>query len=197
MVRERINLEKLRKLLPDEEEFVCLSDDHLTNRSGPVPAELNSYNEKGGLMRNLIIRRGAPVMMISNHTKSQYKEDGLCNGLTGFIDYIQVDEKDPTKVNIIWMVPKNKNVGKKCYFRETRHLRPQGVDIHPDAIPILPLRRPVDVLQGGQHFIRKQFALTQRSLFVLNLSPGRQIMCGNVYYQVNRADVLLQNIVLT
>ena len=45
MVRERINLEKLRKLLPDEEEFVCLSDDHLTNRSGPVPAELNSYNE--------------------------------------------------------------------------------------------------------------------------------------------------------
>ena len=76
MVRERINLEKLRKLLPDEEEFVCLSDDHLTNRSGPVPAELNSYNEKGGLMRNLIIRRGAPVMMISNHTKSQYKEDG-------------------------------------------------------------------------------------------------------------------------
>ena len=137
MVRERINLEKLRKLLPDEEEFVCLSDDHLTNRSGPVPAELNSYNEKGGLMRNLIIRRGAPVMMISNHTKSQYKEDGLCNRLTGYIDYIQVDEKDPIKVNIIWMVPKNKNVGKVVNFGPDKDLIFGSLMSHPHCTLLL------------------------------------------------------------
>ena len=101
-------------------------------------------------------------MMTLNHTVAEYKEDGLTNGLCGYIDYIQVNPQDPEQVDIIWMVPKNKNVGKKCYMRNMRHLRPEHSEayLHPDAIPILPLRRAFEVTCGGAHFLRKQFPLT-------------------------------------
>ena len=160
--REEINLTKLRTLLPNEKEYVCLSSDKMTNRAGSVPEGSVSFSASHGMMTNLIIRKGAPIMMTLNHTVAEYKEDGLCNGLCGYIDFIQVNPQDPEQVDIIWMVPKSKNVGKKCYRRAMRHLRPEHSEayLHPDAIPILPLCRAFEVTCGGAHFLRKQFPLT-------------------------------------
>ena len=54
--REAINLSKLRALLPAAEEYVCLSNDRVTNRKThtPVP-EAFSYTSVHGMMRNLIL----------------------------------------------------------------------------------------------------------------------------------------------
>ena len=160
--REEINLTKLRALVLHEKEYVCLSSDKMTNRAGSVPPESVSYNKTHGMMTNLIIREKAPIMMITNHTVARFKEDGLCNGLCGYIDFIQVNPQDPEIVDVIWMVPKSKKVGKKCYIREMRHRRPEHSEAYldSDALPILPIRRAVEVTCGGAQFLRKQFPLT-------------------------------------
>ena len=89
--REAINLAKLRALLPMAEEYTCLSSDKVTNRRThtPVP-EAVSYSRVHGMMKNLIIREGAPVMITTNHRVSRFKEDGLTNGAFGYIDFIQL-----------------------------------------------------------------------------------------------------------
>ena len=114
------------------------------------------------MVKNLIIREGAPVMLITNDKKTRYKEDGIVNGATGYIDYIQTAEGNSEIVDIIWVVFKNKDVGNKCYRRETRHSRPRDSDhwLDPAALPIFPVRKPVEVEQGNARYIRTQFPLT-------------------------------------
>ena len=161
--REEINLEKLRKLLPDEKEFVCLSQDKITNKKEhiPLPGTV-SYSKNHGMMSNLIIRRGAPVMVTLNDKTPRYKEDGIVNGATGYIDFIQTSKEDEDQVDIIWVVFQNEDIGAKCYKREKFKLRPrEDVNLHERAIPILPVRKAFDVKQTGPLlYVRKQFPLT-------------------------------------
>ena len=161
--REAINLSKLRALLPAAEEYVCLSNDRVTNRKThtPVP-EAVSYTSVHGMMRNLIIREGAPVMMTTNHSISRFKEDGLTNGAFGHIDFIQVSEEDPEMVEIIWVIFRDPRVGKRHYKGETRRLRRPDIShlIHEDALPIRASKKPFEVNQGNVHYMRKQFPLT-------------------------------------
>ena len=162
--REEINLEKLRELLPNEKEYVCLSQDKTTNRKNhiPLPGTV-SYSKTHGMMSNLIIRKGAPVMITLNDKTTRYKEDGLVNGATGYIEYIQTSKADDDIVEIIWVVFQNKDVGSRCYKREKFSLRPRDVDLNIDerAIPILPVKKAFDVTQTGPiQYVRKQFPLT-------------------------------------
>ena len=113
-------------------------------------------------MLNLIIRRGAPVMVTLNDKTPRYKEDGIVNGATGYIDFIQTSKEDEDQVEIIWVVFQNKDIGAKYYKREKFNLRPRkDVNLHERAIPILPVRKAFDVKQTGPlQYVRKQFPLT-------------------------------------
>ena len=87
---------------------MCLAKDSVTNRKNHVPLpDTVSYSKTHGMMTNLIIREGAPVMITVNHKKPQYKEDGIVNGAKGWVDFIQTSESNPEKVDIIWVVFKN------------------------------------------------------------------------------------------
>ena len=161
--REEINLERLRSLLPDEREYVCLAKDNVTNRKNHVPLQGTvSYSKTHGMMKNLIIREGAPVILTVNHKKPQYKEDGIVNGAKGWINFIQTSEENPEKVKIIWVVFKNEDVGKRFYRRAHAYLRPKGHrdHIHERALPMLPVAKPFEVEQGNLHYMRSQFPLT-------------------------------------
>ena len=165
--RENINLAKLRALLPEAKEYTCLSKDNVTNSRfyTPPPGTRSSFTKKDGkpvLMKNLIIREGAPVMMTTNHSTPRYKEDGLTNGAFGYIDFIQVSKQDPELVEIIWVVFRDKRVGKRHYKAEKRHLRPKEFAhlIHEEALPILPTCKAFEVNQGNLQYMRKQFPLT-------------------------------------
>ena len=135
------------------------------------------------MMTNLIIRKNAPIMMTTNHTVARFKEDGLCNGLCGYIDFIQVNSQNPEIVDIIWMMPESKNVGKKCYLREMRHKRPEHSEAYLDseALPILPLRRAFEVTQEGAHFLRKQFPLTLCYAKTVHKVQGASLQKVKVY----------------
>ena len=120
--REMINLEKLRKLLPEKEEYVCLATDNITNRDRHIPIpDTVSYSKTKGMMKNLIIRETAPVMITTNHKTARFKEDGIVNGAKGYIDHIQVSKENPDVVEVIWVVFQNEDIGSRCYRRDTTH----------------------------------------------------------------------------
>ena len=161
--RERINLEKLRSLLPKAKEYTALSDDNKPINSKyniPLPDSV-SYNEKGKMFKNLIIREGAPVVITTNHSVKRFKEDGITNGNYGWIDFIQTDDEDEDIVKVIWVRFRDKRVGKHCYKAETRRHRPPGYEnlIHEDALPIFPTKKAFEVRQGNFQYIRSEFAL--------------------------------------
>ena len=164
--REKINLEKLRALLPTAKEYTCLAMDNPTNSkyNEPPPGTTSKRKHKGRtvLHTNLIIREGAPVMLTCNNPTPRYKEEGLTNGAFGYIDFIQVSKQDPEVVEIIWVVFNHERVGKRHYKAEKRHLRPEEFEhlIHEDALPILPTSRPYQVEEDNKEYMRRQFALT-------------------------------------
>ena len=175
--RDAVNHSKLRSLLPSEKEYVCLTKDNVTNRKTNIPVPgARKYKRTQGMMNNLIIREGAPVMMTTNHSTPRFKEDGLTNGSFGYIDFIQFSEEDPDKVEIIWVVFRDKRVGRKHYKGEMRKWRTPDIAhlIHENALPILPSKKPFEVKQGGLLYIRKQFPLT--------LAPGPDEYCKISWY---------------
>lgn len=159
--REEINLHKLRKLLPYEDEFICLAKDKITNRKNyiPIPDSV-SYTKTHGMIKNLVIRKGAPVMVTVNHKVARYKEDGIVNGAKGYIDYIEMSRTNPDIVEIIWVVFQNEEVGMRCYQQETNRVKPKGINLNPKALPIFSIAKPMEVRQGNFHYMRKQYPLT-------------------------------------
>ena len=161
--KDRINLSKLRTLLPALKEYVSLSDDKITNSKYNIPLpDCVSFTRKGQMMKNLVMRVGAPVAITTNHTVKRYKEDGLTNGAYGYIDFIQHSDDDEDMVEIIWVRFRDERVGKRHYKAETRRLRPRkyGHLIHEESLPILPARKQFEARQGNDIYMRKQFPLT-------------------------------------
>jgi len=150
--KDKINLSKLRTLLPEAKEYICLSNDKVTNSKYNISLpDCVSFSRSGQMMKNLVIREGAPVSITTNHTVKRYKEDGLTNCAYGFIDFIQHSENDEDIVEIIWIRFRDERVGKRHYKAETRHLRPRKFAhlIHEDALPILPSRKLFEVNHGS------------------------------------------------
>ena len=174
--RERINLCKLRSLLPSEKEYTCVSDDKNIGRENiSLPDSVSQA--KNGMVKNLIIRVGAPVMITTNHSVKRYKEDGITNGAVGFIDFIQVSDKDDDLVEIIWVKFKDKRVGKKCYLSENRKHRPRDYEhlIDPEALPIFPSRKTFEIEVGNIQIMRKQFALTLSYAITAHKAQGASL----------------------
>ena len=158
--RDEINLNKLRKLLPNKKEYVCLAKDKVTNLKKFVPPpESVSYSKSHGMMKNLILREGAPVVVTVNHKKAKYKEDGIVNGAKGYIDHIQTSKENNEEVEIVWVVFTNEDIGKR-YRRDHYNLRHDKDFLHERSTPILPERKPFEVSQGNLHYVRSQFPIS-------------------------------------
>ena len=95
--KDFINSEKLSSLLPREKEYVCNSNDRVTNlptRKLSTKAKTNP-SKTGNLQTELRLKIGAPVLITVNHSKKKYKEDGIMNGARGFVQNIQVSKSNP------------------------------------------------------------------------------------------------------
>ena len=88
--REEVNRDKLEKLLPTERLYECFSTDRVMNVPKASPLSENiPYTQTGQLPPKLFIKKGAPIVLTTNHSKAAYKEDGIMNGARGYIDHIQ------------------------------------------------------------------------------------------------------------
>ena len=115
--KDLINHQKLTQLLPDEQEYSCDSIDRVTNlpSGNELPKDLKGNPGKtGNLQSELKLKVGAPVAITSNHHKQKYREDGIMNGARGFVQAIQVSKENTEKVEVIWVVFKNENIGKQA-----------------------------------------------------------------------------------
>ena len=144
--KDHINNTKLCQLLPDEKEYICNSEDRVTNVPyRRLPDKMKSNPGKtANLLTELRLRRNAPILLTSNHPKKKYKEDGLVNGARGFVQSIQVSKENPEKVEVIWVVFKNENIGKLYRFHH-KHLRKVYDPGHWLATPIFPERKKFSV----------------------------------------------------
>ena len=172
--KDEINLSKLRSLLPQEKEYICLANDKMTQKKGYVGLneDISHLVKTKKMVKKLVIRRYAPVVLTVNHTKKEFKEDGLVNGAKGYIDYIKTSEDDPTKVKVIWVDFRDQRIGAKCYRRRTMHKRPKDVHIDFKALPIFPTSKELEVLDGNMHFVRSQFSLTLAYAITAHKSQG-------------------------
>ena len=155
--RERINLEKLEKLLPNSQEYICNSKDQSTNISNPPELNENlNYTQTGNLQKTLRLRVGAPIMITVNHSKAKYRQDGVCNGARGYIDSFQLDEEGKN-VRFIWVVFKDEEIGQQLR-RDNMHLLKFHKPNHKKAVPIEVCRIKFNVKEGNVSYHRTQFA---------------------------------------
>ena len=160
--KDLINHQKLSQLLPNEKEYTCYSTDRITNL--PVAAKLpenitENPSKTGNLEGDLKLKVGASVVITKNHSKQVYREDGIMNGARGFVQAIQTSKNDPEKVEVVWIVFQNENIGKRYRF-EHMHLRQKFNPGHQNATPILPSRTKFKVKFGNVEYQRQNFALS-------------------------------------
>ena len=156
--RERINNEKLEKLLPDCQEYICNSKDQSTNISNPPELSENlNYTQTGNLQKTLRLREGAPIMITVNHSKAKYRQDGICNGARGYIDSFQLDEENKNQVRFIWVVFKDEKIGQQLR-RDNMHLLKFYKPNCKKAVPLEVSRIKFNVKDGNVSYHRTQFA---------------------------------------
>ena len=162
--RNYVNDQKLAELLPDEKLYSCNSIDYVVNlpdkKSSSRKTSKQSENpgNAGNLLNELNLKIGCPVVITTNHTKKKYREDGICNGTRGFVQSFQMSEKDKDKIEVIWVVFNNENIG-KLYRFDHRHLRKSFNPGHERAVPIFPTRRNYKSKFGSVEYQRSNFPL--------------------------------------
>ena len=158
--RQDVNNMKLEKLLEHEPTFEVYAQDRCTNLEHPpdVPSKL-ALTQTGGLEHKLILKRNAPIVITSNHQQAKYKEDGLVNGARGHIDSIQVSKTNSNEIMVVWVIFKDRNIGKRLSF-DLKHLKVDHKPNHKDAIPILKQKKQFTINKGEIKFQRYQFPLT-------------------------------------
>ena len=159
--KDFVNHKKLADLLPNVPEYICNSIDRVTNLpSKSVPTRLKDNPGKtANLQTELRLKVGAPVFITSNHSKKKYKEDGIINGARGYVQAIQTSKENSEKVEVIWVVFKNENIG-RLYRFDHKHLRHNYNPGHPLATPILPIRKNFKENFGNIEYQRTNFPLT-------------------------------------
>ena len=205
--KDMVNQQKLRELLPTAKEYTCTSDDRVTNlpTTNKVPKKLNlNPGKTGNLQAELILKVGAPIIITKNHSKQRFREDGICNGARGYVQAIQCSKNDPDKVEIVWIVLHNENMGKLYQF-EHRHLRKNFNPGHKRAIPILPTRTTFKTNFGNVEYQRTNFPLSLAYAVTAHKSQGdtldeiiidfesdeeynikNYIICGSFYVALTR-----------
>ena len=151
---------KTDTLLTRRRMYTSVALDRCTNLENPpeVPSKL-SLTQTGGLESKLVLKNDAPVVITSNHPQSKFKEDGIVNGARGYVDSIQVSSADPDKIEVVWVVFKDKNIGKLLRY-EYRNLRKLHKPNDENAVPILRQKKGFTINNGEVKFQRHQFPLT-------------------------------------
>ena len=160
--RNIINHKKLVELIPDEKSYSCNSIDFVMNlpEKRKLSEKVNDNPGKtGNLLHELHLKVGAPVVITTNHSKKKYREDGIVNGARGFIQSIQMKKDEPHRVEVIWVVFNNQDVG-RLYRFDHQHLRKHFNPGHRLATPILPQRRTFKLKYGSIEYQRTNFPLS-------------------------------------
>ena len=153
--RDRINLQKLEQLLPNEKAYTIDSKDEAIRRSNaPKPSKDLPHTQTGQLESTFIFRKGAPVMVTSNHSDSRYKNNGIVNGARGYIDSIQVS-KESSDVEVVWVVFMDESTG-RLLREDNKHLLKFHKPFNPRAVPIKKQRKRFH----NNSWLREQFPLT-------------------------------------
>jgi len=125
----------------------------------------------GNLQAVLKLKVGCPIVVTSNHPKQKFREDGIMNGARGYVQAIQTSKTNPEKVEIVWVVFHNENIGKRYRF-EHNHLRKGFNPGHKNATPILPSRKSFQTNFGNIEYQRANFALSLAYAVTAHKSQG-------------------------
>jgi hypothetical protein len=159
-VRQEVNDLKLKRLLQFEKEFISDAYDQCSNLENPpeVPANM-AITQTGGLEKKLKLKVGAPIVITSNHQTAKYKEDGIVNGARGYIDSLQTTKDNPENIEVVWVVFKDKNVGRLLRY-DYRGLKKKHRPNDDNAVPIIKQKKSFTIQNGEVRFQRFQFPLT-------------------------------------
>ena len=202
-VRQEINVYKLNSLLKRRNLFTSVALDRCTNLENPpeVPSKL-SLTQTGGLETKILLKKDAPIVITSYHPQSKYKEDGIVNGAKGYVDSVQVSRSDPEKIEVVWVVFKDKNVGKLLRY-ELKNLNKLHKPVDEKAVPILRQKKSFSIQNGEIKYQRCQFPLTlsyattaykcqgdtlDEVIIDFEHEPGeiRSVPCGSFYVALTR-----------
>jgi hypothetical protein len=151
-VRQEVNELKLKRLLQFEKEFISDAYDQCSNLENPpeVPANM-PITQTGGLEKKLKLKVGAPIVITSNHQTAKYKEDGIVNGARGYIDSLQTTKDNPENIEVVWVVFKDKNVGRLLRF-DFRNLKKIHRPNDDNAVPIIKQKKSFTIQYGEVRF---------------------------------------------
>ena len=157
--RAKINLEKLNNLIPDKPSVTVLSSDTSTNIKNPPLLPKNIPHTKTGQLENQVIfKEGAPVMITSNSQIPKYKQNGIVNGVRGYIDSFQYSSEDSTCLEYIWVRFNDDKTGQLQRI-ENCHLLQHHKPYDKLAVPIARQKKTFS-FKGNTNYLRSQFPLT-------------------------------------
>ena len=193
----------MKTLLNRKNIHTSVALDRCTNLENPpeVPSKL-SLTQTGGLETKILLKKDAPIVITSNHPQAKYKEDGIVNGAKGYVDSLQVSRSNPDKIEVVWVVFKDKNVGKLLRY-ELRNLNKLHKPDSEKAVPILRQKKAFSIQNGEVKFQRYQFPLTlsyattaykcqgdtlDEVIIDFEHEPGeiRSVPCGSFYVALTR-----------
>ena len=157
--RNRINNEKLEKLLPSAESYIAVAVDKSTNNpQAPTIANNIPLTRTGQLPTMVQFKVGAPVMITSNSSNSKYKKNGIVNGARGYVDSIQLDISNRDSAEAIWIRFTDDKIG-QLLRQDSRDLLNSHKPNHPLSVPIKKQKKQFQI-SGNTEYLRDQFPLT-------------------------------------
>ena len=172
--RDKINSEKLHKLLPNSKAYVVSSIDQSTNVKNPPPlSDKLPLTQTGQLEKEIVFKEGAPVMVTSNHKEQKHRKNGIVNGSRGYIDSIQPSQDNPDVAEVIWVRFHNDKTG-KLLRGENRDLLQHHKPKDDKAVPILKQKKQFSV-KGSVKWLREQFPLTLCYAITAHKSQGQTL----------------------
>ena len=158
--REKINQEKLSKLLPDEKLFYASATDRATNFKKVSDSQKQQSNkDESQLSASLLLKKQAPIVITSNHSEAKYRDDGINNGARGYIDSIQPNKENPDIPEVVWIVFNDESIGERLR-QDRKYLLNDHKPFNKSAVPIERQKRQFAPKSGNITYQRSQFPLT-------------------------------------
>ena len=172
--QDRINREKLITLLPNEKEYFVSSNDQSTKvKNAPRNFETLPLTQTGQLENKLIFKNNCPVQVSTNHPQLRYKNNGIVNGVRGYVDSIQVSRDNPDEPEIIWVRFNDDQVG-SILREDNRALLKFHKPNDPLAVPIRKQKKQFQ-MKGNINWLREQFPLTVCYAVTSHKSQGQTL----------------------